>query len=110
MSDHLADTLAVLKEHGLLDRVAEIGAGKVVFYPPAMTPFTSQREPIDEHKTAEARERRQAGWERAVRSGQVGRFVDPPETDATREVPGNVKRAIREQREAERAAAKGDAE
>lgn len=110
MSDSLSATLATLKEHGLLDRVAEIAGGAVKFYPPAMAPFGAPREPFDEHKSNEAREQRQAAWERRVSGGQVARFTDTPETDATRAVPPAVKNAIRAEREAERAAAKGDAE
>lgn len=95
----LAEVLEALAKHDLLDRLGYISNEEIKFF---AAPGTNEaREPIDEHRKAEARAAQQAQWERAVASGHVARWSEPT-VDAKGDVPTTVKQAIREQRQAVR--------
>lgn len=91
----LAETLKVLKEYDLLDRLGYVSDGEIKLFAPGNT--VGVRDPIEEHKALQRREAQQMAWEKGVRTGQVGRWVEPPQANGDA-VPSEVKQAIRQER------------
>ena len=98
----LRETLAVLKEYGLLERVAEVGPEVVRLH--AAMPKAAQLSPIEQHERDARKQMSQAEWEQRVAFGAAGGIRPMPQRGATSSaVPASVRAQIREQRQHVRA-------